>query len=164
MKQIGLYIIISIFAFTACNKNCCKEKDCQPKIPNDIKAIDWENYNDVYTIFWNCYGLCSDEHIYDDSIVKICGWCVVRFDLFSLCDDAKHSTWDPSITLGSAIFIVIDLPHNVNNLLKSQIDSAGRPLKFYITGKIRSYCPETGVCQNSVPRIVVENQNDIYFK
>jgi len=35
-------------------------KNCEIKKPKNIKTIDWENYNDVYTVFWNCEKPCTE--------------------------------------------------------------------------------------------------------
>ena len=44
---VCLLSIIGITTFSSCQKSCIKDR------PKNVKPIDWNNYNDVSTVFWN---------------------------------------------------------------------------------------------------------------
>jgi ABC-type oligopeptide transport system substrate-binding subunit len=71
MKKINLLLILSFAAvlFAACEKNCIGKRS------KDVKPIDWENYNDVSTVYWNYVSLYSERKQEDEGkTIKISGW------------------------------------------------------------------------------------------
>ncbi|MDR1592440.1 MAG: hypothetical protein LBS16_06115, partial [Prevotellaceae bacterium] len=67
MKKI-IYFFAVIGLLSACV--------CKPiSKPKNLKAIDFENWNDVETVHYNCKTLCSEPSDMEGRIVKISGWC-----------------------------------------------------------------------------------------
>jgi hypothetical protein len=70
MRKISFLIISCLTAilllFTTCEKNCIGKR------PKDVKPIDWENYNDVHTVYWNYVSLYS-ERKQEDEVFTIWG-------------------------------------------------------------------------------------------
>jgi hypothetical protein len=150
MKRKNLLIVVLLViagSFFACEK-----------IPKDVKPIDWENYNDVYTVYWNCYSSCKEiKNEYAGKTVKISGWRIWSRDLFSLCDDAKCAEifFVPS-PLES---VVIDFCFPEAQTL---LDTSDLTKKCLIKGKIRLKMEKMSGCK-VFPVIEVTDINDIYF-
>ena len=68
MKRIILCLTAIVLLFTACDKGCNIAR------PKDVKPIDWENYNDVYDVYWNLLKFCSEPSNDDGRYIKISGW------------------------------------------------------------------------------------------
>ena len=77
MKRIILYLTALLLVFFACEKSCLEKK------PKDVKPIDWENYNDVYTAFWNTYSACSESKNAKREIM-VYGWAKHKGNMFTL--------------------------------------------------------------------------------
>ena len=61
---------VTLLAFS-CKPSCDLDK------PKDVKPVDWENYNDVYTVYWNfvakAFGCCSETE-FAGKTIKVFGW------------------------------------------------------------------------------------------
>ena len=95
MKQNVLkftaFLLILAGVFSSCKE---KEGQCgEIKKPKDLKPIDWENYNDVYTVYWNYFGYCDDREFDTGDTVSVYGWKSNFYDLFYISavpEDNKH--------------------------------------------------------------------------
>ena len=164
MKKISFLLILSLtailFLFIAC------DKDCKIKYPKDIKPIDWKNYNDVHTVFWNYYTLCSETKEKDrGKEIMVSGWI----------SQGTHK---------SALFFVEDVskindnnntPSAIGNIpitsryveLQSILDTSDITKKCYVRGRLDFDCLYviSRVCESqSRPKINILSANDIYFK
>jgi len=162
MKKINLLLILSLAAvlFTAC------VKDCKIKYPKDIKPIDWKNYNDVHTVFWNYYTLCSETKENDrGKEIKVSGWVSqgkYKSALFFVEDVSKiNDNNNTPLTIGN---IPICSEHIE---LQSILDTSDLKKKCYVKGILNFDClyVMSRVCESkSRPKIYVINADDIYFK
>jgi len=158
-------MILCITAVVLLFANCGKE--CKIKYPKDLKPIDWENYNDVYTVYWNLVHCCSeDPYFQTDSMecvnrgtIKISGWKVQSRDLFALCDDAKcaENFFVPSPS--TVVYIDFYFPEAY-----AFLDTCDLTKKCFIKGEINYTLNEfTSRCFIE-PKIKVMDINDIYFE
>jgi len=161
MRKISFLIFVNLtvllLVFTACNKPC----ECEPcevekpqtgtggiKYPENLKPIDWDNYNDVYTVYWNLVHYCSDPPLsLKSNVIKISGW--LKLDSYShyLCNDIEP--------VFPRIYVWIRFP--------IQLDPAK---KCFLKGKLFFFNDWT-VWKNhcrSEPLMIVEDMNDIYFE
>jgi hypothetical protein len=151
MKRIVLYLTALLLLFVACEKN-----------PKDVKPIDWEDYNDVYTVYWNCYSSCDKiKSEYAGKIIKISGWKAWSYDSFNLCDDAKYA--DRSLGY-SAAFPFIPILCNLSEF-KTKMDTNDLTKKCFIKGIIYLESSEEHP-RNCIiaPYIEITNIDNIYFK
>lgn len=100
MKKLILCFTIIVFVFVACNK------ECQIKYPKNLKSIDWENYNDVYTVYWNTVHLCFETVNLQSDTIKISGWRAWNYGSFNLCDDPKYADRNSGYTNPSPIIFI----------------------------------------------------------
>jgi hypothetical protein len=153
------------------------EKNCEVKRPKDLKPIDWENYNDVYTVYWNYvyYGYNSPRKINEEDLGKdilICGFAN-NWDSrppsatgFIIVDNAKKNL------TAKEIFPCISVrPSFWNqdflNQLQTILDTGYLAnIKCYVKGKLsfENLTPDMTKCQDYEPVITINNVDDIYFK
>ncbi|OJV35481.1 MAG: hypothetical protein BGO29_05200 [Bacteroidales bacterium 36-12] len=96
---------------------------CNPiERPKDLQPINWESYNDVKTVYYNCVKFCSEGSDMEGKKVKVCGWNLTNFDGFVIGDDSIYNK-------GPAILISSPKPEQNG--------------KYYITGTISLPCLET---------------------
>ena len=149
MKKIILYFTAVLFLFVAC------EKTCGIKPPKNIKSIDWENYNDVYTVYWNTIRCCDETISLQSYTIMISGWTAFH-DAFYLYDDTTDINGSHPFP-----FVVIEsrLPE-----FKNKMDTSDLTKKCYIKGNLIFSVIKTP--QNCVLKPVIEitNIDDIYFK
>jgi len=144
-----------LLLFTAC------EKSCNVKPPKNVKPINLENYNDVYTVYWNYISLESKRNQEDEGkIIKISGWKAWSYDAFSLCDDAKYA--DKSLGY-TAAFPHIDIGFNFPEA-HAMLDTCDLTKKCFVKGKLSFHLIEAGFCNKAIPVIEVTDINDVYFK
>ena len=149
MKKVILSIIAILLLFIACEK-----------IPKDVKPIDWENYNDVYTVYWNCYSSCEKiKSEYEGKTIKISGWKIQSRDAFALGDDAKcaENFFVPSPSA------VVDIDCYFPEA-DAFLDTCDLTKKCFIKGKIRFDMLKYSSSCSVKPKIEVMDINDIYFK
>jgi hypothetical protein len=176
--MFALYAGIALFAFS------CKEKEeCIPfERPKDLKPIDWENYNDVYTVFWNYYQReCSEMWVWDDSTktIKVSGWIVQdnwaqgtvvpgRITLFTLVNNSKDIY---TISGYPQPYIAISVKDSdVAPLLFDKFTKTDITKKCYIRGslffkerEVSNYCLDYSGCFLFL-EIVLDSIDDIYFE
>jgi hypothetical protein len=146
MKRIVLCITALLLLFASCDKGC------KIKRPKDVKPIDWENYNDVYTVYWNCYFLCSeikDRNMHNK--IMIYGWI-------------------QNITNGS--FSLVDTFNKISSIsitmcceeLQTKLDTIDISKKYFVKGELLFILSNPTECCTTSPEIRVVDINDIYFK
>lgn len=137
MKE-SIFIVASFIVL--CITSC--EIPCSPiSKPKDLQPIDWENYNDVKTVYYNCVKYCSEKSVLEGKKVKVCGWKLKNLDGFAISDDSIN---------GSRPAISIRVPKPEQNC------------KFYITGTISLPCNETvdllgRNCSKNIIEIIVDS-------
>ena len=153
----------------ACDKPCecepCEEENaCTIKYPEDIKPIDWENYNDVYTVYWNLVHNYSDASFsHSGDTIKISGWNVWSYSYFNylyLCDDAKYAIPElgytgatPTIATGSCCYSI-----------QTILDSCNLTKKCFAKGILGYTLRKENGCNRYVPIVNIMDINDIYFE
>jgi len=172
MKQIVLCFTAILLLFTGCNK------DCIIKRPKSVKPIDWENYNDVYTVYWNLLKFCSEPSNDEGKDIKIYGWIFQgliypdgkplpvdskNFVLISNEEDIFYANYCTRGGVGIAIGSVHRDSLNFFDL-QSKLDTSDITKKCFIKGKIGFICLHTGKCSQSEPRIYLQDVSDIYFE
>ena len=142
-----------IFAFS------CKP-NCDPKIPKDVKAIDWENYNDVYTVNWNYVRKCMEPNSDIGKYIKVYGWIVGDYPLI-----------DPFflVSNGEKTMIYVKFSYEVDydeliNSLKMKFAANDITKKCYVTGKLSLEELPDNVCCRTMPIIIINSADDIYFE
>ena len=154
MKRLILLMICCFTAllilFSGCNKSCTGKR------PKNIKPIDWENYNDVETVYWNIVHCCSESSDFEYLPIKITGWKPWNLDQFSLCDypDAYYGNSPMSV-----VYITCSLPG-----FRAMLDTCDLTKKCYVEGIIRFNTFSTGWECKVEPQIEITNINNIYFK
>ena len=148
-----------LLLFTAC------EKTCSVKKPKDVKPIDWENYNDVYTVYWNYSSVYSKRKQEDEGkIIKISGWITQHSppnaNLFALCDDSKYAIRSSGYKTSPPIMHIDGyfVPG-----LQAMLDSCDLTKKCFIKGKLGFREIPSGFCTGAMPIIEITDINDIYF-
>ena len=155
MKRVILcFTALLLLLFATCEKDCIKR-------PKNVEPIDWENYNDVYTVYWNTIHLCSETINLPSDTIKIVGWRAWSYDAFNLCDDAKYADKNLGYT---AAFPCITIECNLPEF-KTKLDTCDLTKKCFIKGKLSFFYVETsGKCCKIGCRIEITNINDIYFE
>ena len=155
MKQIILYFTALLLLFVACDKECKIDR------PKDVKPIDWENYNDVYTVYWNLVHLSSEPINLQSDTIKITGW--VRLPLYSmegyfnLVENVSQAGKIPGSVSNPNIIVICP------NSIREYLDTCDLTRQCFIEGLlIFEEAPLKG-CKK-VPKIVITNVNDIYLK
>jgi len=147
--------------FFACNQPTECEK-CKVPAHN---PIDCENYNDVFTVFWN---LNDSNFSYDCSEVLVCGYIVNDkyiddYPPFVRLLDDSIKALNCSFDIFVDRFCKVEIACDIDSV--KSIINASVPNKCYVkgplhgTGKIDYYC-----CYLGIPSITLVNVEDIYFK
>ena len=152
MNRVSFLMILCVavfLLFTACEK-----------IPKDVKPIDWENYNDVYTVYWNCYSSCKKiKSEYKGERIKISGWKIQSRDGFALGDDAKCAE---NLFVSSPFEVVyIDLCFSDAYAF---LDTCDLTKKCFITGILRLVEDESRSHCFVRPVVEVTHISYIYFE
>ena len=151
-KLVALFSVL-LLLFASCNKSC------KIKYPKNLKQIDWENYNDVHTVYWNLVHCCSETINLQSDTIMISGWKPSNFTTLSLCD--YPNTYYGDGTIKTLVHITCYLPE-----FKEKLDTSDLTKKCYIKGKILLQQGESYSKKDCkvVPKIKITNINDIYFK
>ena len=162
MNKIILHLTTLLLLFAAC------EKKCTIKYPKDIKTIDWENYNDVYTVYWNYVHVSGSKQEHkmrmdEGKEIMIYGWITSQYSgpipLFDLCESPNGGIHCP-------IGIVLPTPYpDFFVHLRTKLDTCDLIKKCFIKGKLRSgelfngnyFCKEQAY-------IMIEYIDNIYFE
>ena len=155
-----LIIVLSLFAWTliSCNKkNCkewsCEEYDCTVKYPTDIKPIDWENYNDVYTVFWNYHAQCPGKTEDKDKEIMIYGW------LYGTTENRCLLVERNSTPHGNP-HVIIHVPYHIQTI----IDTLVLTKKCFVKGELVFFDFPTNNCCTLAPGIYLIDIDNIYFE
>jgi len=155
MKKIILLLFTAVLIlFSGCEKNCLLKK------PKNLKSVDWENYNDVYTLYWNFMKPCSEISEFENKVIKIAGWREWSSGEYNivLCDDPNYC--DTIFHSNSPVAINIISNFSIQPLL----DSCDFTKKCFITGTLKFNHLKMGLCCRAEPEVFVTDINDIYFE
>jgi hypothetical protein len=168
MKKIIVCLMTVLLGLASC------DKACNPKHPQDLKPIDWENYNDVYTVYWNYINKCREKSYNrnEKKKIKVYGW--VKQDPYGN-NDFTHSCF--LINEQSEIFAtnMSNCTFVSVNLLDTNVDfqwdtivkidtSVITSKKCYIEGEMSFRCIGSRNCPETVCVIDVYNFDNIYYK
>ena len=165
MKNLIFLVAVSLIFFPS-----CKEKDgwcSEVKIPKNLSPIDWENYNDVYTVYWNCMKK-QEKHNNKGDTIKVYGWIFqghhghpVRTEEFSLIDK-EANIFAPNRSVENGVYISVEC-YSIADSLKNKFSTLDITKKCYITGALRIN-GIIGQCEPVVPIIKVTDINNINFE
>jgi hypothetical protein len=159
-------MFVAMLVFPAC------EKMCKQKMPKNLKPIDWSNYNDVYTIYWNNINKCIEKNhsdIAEGEKIKIYGWVKLDpygdndfsygFNGFTLIDD-QSQIFAPNLIDCRHVSVVFrfeeDVTVDTNEIISKK--------RCYVEGKLYFNCQYLGRCKKTGILILVSNADDIYFE
>ena len=163
MRTIKFLALCGIVLFV------CSCSTCKIDKPKNLKAIDWNNYNDVYTVYWNNVKDCSEIGYDTTKYIKVYGWIRNNYNGFSF--ELVSSKED--IDSQDGRIIRIDILANVGDYeyqkilvdsLKAKFDSTDLSKKCYIRGELSYNELADNKCCSTVPRIYITNIDDIYFE
>ena len=155
MKRIILYLTVIVLLFAAC------DRACKINYPKYVNPIDWENYNDIHTVYWNTIHCCDETISLQSDTIMISGWKPWSYREFSLCDDAKYADRGLGLTAASPIISIWSkLPE-----FETILDTCDLTKKCFVKGNLsfqygshrQKYC-RLECC------IEITNINDIYFE
>jgi len=157
MKKIILPLTILLLMFTSCKESCLKK-------PKNLKSIDWENYNDVHTVFWNTY---SYDNIGNSSLKKeimVYGWIFHMKDAYY--GDATDFILvnDYSDMYGYAPPVVNVEVRVFSSEVQALFDTCVLTKKCFVKGELLFNKLKMGRCTRLNPRIIIRDINDIYFE
>ena len=158
----------------SCKPNCDINK------PKGVKPIDWENYNDVYTVFWNGVRDCSSGN-FDDAgkDIKVFGWIFqgpiypdgkplpVNPEKFALISNEEDIFWwNFSTRGGQGIYVNAYRLEDVENYRKlvDKFATADITKKCYISGKLYFQSLPNNDCCSTISGIQIYSADDIYFE
>ncbi len=162
MKKVFLLVGLCITAVLLLFASC--EKHCMGKRPKEVKPIDWNNYNDVHTVFWNYYTFCSKVKQEDEGKeIMVSGWILQSplVDGLYLLNDISQASIRPIPRTHLPILIL----RNPTEILQ-KLDTCDLTKKCYIKGELLFNCLETmsRVCESEAAvELIVYNASDIYF-
>lgn len=169
MKQIILCLTTIILLFAACTPNCNIKK------PKGVKPIDWVNYNDVYTVFWNCVRDCKEPDNDKGREIKIYGWMfqgchgeTLNPSFFCVIDNEANIFANNS-SVGTSIYVRVG-GNNYEEMralidsLKSKFASADITKKCYIRGRLFLDQQPENYCCRTAPEIIINSVDDINFE
>jgi hypothetical protein len=150
-----------MLVFSAC------ERMYKKKLPKDLKPIDWVNYNDVYTVYWNNTNNCAKgDYRNENKKIKVYGWVwnPPNGDRdfsheFTLIDD-QSQIFASNLSDCRCIDIFLEKGVNVDT------NEINLNKKCYVEGKLFFMCltHNGGSSRTTVTFVRVYNSNDIYFE
>ena len=165
MKYLIFLTTISLIFLASCKeKEDCKCNETKP-LHNPF-PIDWENYNDPYTIHWNFRTNDCSTAEYTGKPIKIEGWILQPGGVLQEIDpnhfyivNAPNMIWStcPAITIDAAT-------PEVAELLKVKFKNSDLSLKCYITGKLIIQVVIEKACCYTFPVIEITNTDNIIFE
>ncbi|MDO9154870.1 MAG: hypothetical protein Q7U47_14380 [Paludibacter sp.] len=165
LKNILIFSVFnSMFMISSCS-GILSDIMCPPvKKPNDLKPINWKEYNDVNTVYWNLFDRCKDVNwgLEGDS-VKIFGFIVqfkyqvIKVTGFSISDKVNVTSKDRWIDISC-------FEKKTINKLQLLFDSIDLTKKCYIKGILYFNEMPTQNCCSATPGILINEENDIYFE
>jgi len=155
----------------------CKEKEqCgEIKKPKDLKPIDWENYNDVYTVYWNFRTNDCSKAGPTEKNVKVFGWIFqgmgegygppVNPAKFALISNEEDIFWyNFSTRGGTGLYVIANHDKDLIDSLKTKFTENDITKKCYVSGTLEFYELPTNDCCSTMPIIRIYNVDDIYFE
>ena len=162
IKTLTLFmgLCAAVLLVAGCNK-CSVTKPPHPPL-----AIDWENYNNAYDVYWNYATDCSIAKREDEGkIIKVVGWLVQPggnlheidpFGFFYLTDKPEQIFFKHSVS----VFARLELKEQ----LKVKFGNSDLTAKCYITGRLFFTSMEDSNCCFASPEICITNVDDIIFE
>ena len=174
----------------------CREKfndsHCFIERPESLMPISWDNYNDVFTVFWTYSKLedgfaHSTREIRRDTAktIKLYGWLhqgddsLVDITSLTLVGNKEH-IFAPIETISQGIFNIPSLPkvtlrfvgeEGLIEVLKNKLDATDITRKCFIRGRLYfggttcvSFSNRTGCCWINNFFIRIYSADDIYFE
>ena len=146
---------ISLTLLVSCKEKREGEETCINK-PKDVQPVDWGSYNDVYTVYWNYFGYCSDIISTGDSIVCVYGWKTTH-TAFYISPVPEYINSERPI---ANILISWDSWEITTKIAASDLTK-----KCFIKGKLYLRpVKRGGECCYVEPSIYIANIDDIYFE
>ena len=175
--------IVALFIFSCKQKKDSGGGKCEIIIPKDVKAIDYDNYNDVLSVFWNYNMDCSDENSDIGKNIKIYGWIFqgpnypdgkpkqVEPEQFNLISDKEDIFgWNAVTRGGKSIEVSVYSGGSLEEMealiasIKTKFASVDITKKCYIIGSLSSIkLPDENCCRTE-PKILIHNVDDIKFE
>ena len=160
MKTIHL-LLLAGFALFFATAGCDKCPDV--KIPKNLSPIDWEEYNDVYTVYWNGQ---KKGWALNGKTVKITGWlynpdhvevtATVISDYFRLAGRPNDGYYSKKVQLAPGSVDIIEP-------LTIKLANSDLTKKCYITGIIWIETI-TIDCFPIVTCVAITDIDNIYFE
>jgi hypothetical protein len=162
MKKIFALIIVLSIAGFSCRKKCNIDK------PKHLKPIDWENYNESYTVYWNGVKDCSESGIGDGESIKVFGWIrqcaydkpLIDPTLFAITEEKYRTECNGA---KGTILYVRPFDYDFLDSLQIKLDTNATK-KCYINGKLSYNNLYSNNCCRAVPEIVIYSTDDIKFE
>jgi hypothetical protein len=153
-------MFVAMLVFSACKEMYKK------KLPKDLKPIDWSNYNDVYTVYWNNINECIERNYRNqDRKIKLYGWVWVGYNPegidflheITLMNDsskifASNRSEYPFIVVHFDKDVIVD----TNEIISKKM--------CYVEGELSFMCLPLSTYSVTVTGVRVYNSNDIYFE
>jgi len=176
MKNLVFISLCICLFFSSCNKpaNCTESR----KKPEDLKSVDFDNYNDVSTVYWNYRKFCDEvsrswqdrEFVYNrdnyetnpnpGDFIKVWGW----IDEYSLPSTGQffihNQIWGDYRRNTLHIFSNM----RVGNELALKLVDVDFPAKCFISGEVILPCLEESDCRRVTVSLYLKDVNDIYFE
>jgi len=154
-----IVIVLLSFAYFSCKKNCNIDR------PKNLKPIDWENYNDAYTVYWNYTGDCADFPLgKTGKTIKMYGWIFQPTNVYPhsfnlLSDSLLVEDGNPKC----AMIRVQCFNAEELEKIKAKFDSSDLKKKCYIIGEIVVFDEPDNHCCLTSPDVLIEGTNSIFF-
>ena len=142
--------------------------------PSDVMPICWEDYNDVYHVFWNYRSRkCSTKTGTTGKTIKVFGWVknVNTHELLLVSDPnvPVFSSYDNSIDVYSmyirkGIAVLQVRLHPIADEAKIKLDTCDFTKKCFIQGELAVENRHSKPHCSIVPTIVLNDIDDIYFE
>ena len=168
MKKLSFLMILCLAAILLLLANC--GEPCKVVKPKDLKPIDWENYNDVKTVYWNTVKLYKDMS-HKPQTVKIAGYIIYSpiNHMPFLCDDTtilQEIKQNNSISRKSIVGIagISDYPSTDFGDVMRKILDGDLSKKCYIIGTTTLPAIHTGIPCSYTAVYIRTDTNNIYFQ
>lgn len=170
IKFTTIICLVAVFAFSCGIKRC----EIVVEKPDDIKPLDRENYNDVFTVFWNYFRNCPALVNPPPDTIKVFGTIdtgsfkyrssvLSNFRLMDENTECDYILNYPFPSVGIDCYLI-------SYELRKKLDSSDLKRKCYIKGLRAEGVvseDETGFgdkCCFVVPCVNLSSIDDIYFE
>ena len=162
MKKIRflliLYLTAILLLFAACEKSCLEKR------PKNVKSIDWENYNDVYTAFWNTYSTISESSNMRQRDIMVYGWVQPKYSEYGFTLVTGTHDSDKSLRHVEKPHFDVYIRGSGMTPIREKLDTCDLTQKCYVKGKLNFNYIKFGLCLIAIPEIIIENIDGIYFE